>query len=119
SPSGMPQPRNVSGYVACDALRLIACAMRAGGQLGRACMRHAASPATSGVENDVPLSRLYRFGTCVVGSAMRTATPWATRSGFVRPSYVGPREEKVASTPSESTAPTASTLSPFASEGAE
>jgi len=46
-----------------------------------------------------------------------TPIPLAITSGLMRPSEVGPRELKLATMPSASTAPTASTLSPSA--GAE
>ena len=57
SPFGIPQPISVSGCAAFEAVRLSAWMIHTGGQLGRACMRHAARPATSGAETDVPVWR--------------------------------------------------------------
>jgi len=56
-PSGMPQPVSVSGEPAREAVALSASTIHTAGQSGRACMRQAARPATSGAENEVPLER--------------------------------------------------------------
>ena len=61
--------------------------MRPGGQVGRACTRQAASPATSGQENEVPSWNVYPESAA---SAIQAETPQAARSGFTRPSALGP-----------------------------
>src|SRR5262245_16407206 len=113
----MPHPSSVSGDAAWDAVRLSASTIQTAGQLGRACIRQVASPATSGAENEVPFARTYAFGS-PEGEATSARTPCAARSGLMRPSTVGPLEENEARTPNESTAAIARTLSPFASAGA-
>src|SRR5947207_2657178 len=90
-----------------------------GVKLGRACIRQAANPAARGVEKDVPLAAVYAeglSGTETLGSGL--PDPIAIRSGLMRPSELGPIEEKLVLTLLRSTAPIASTLSPFASAGA-
>src|SRR5262249_21006205 len=88
-----------------------------GPHVGWACSRQAATPATVGVENEVPLAVVYPCGF-PVGSTTAQPTPRATTSGLMRPSLVGPREEKLAIVPSDQTAPTVSALSPSTSPGA-
>ncbi len=50
------------------------------------------------------------YATSVPDEADHVATPLAQTSGFVRPSAVGPRDEKLATVPAASTAPTESIL---------
>src|SRR6185503_7328252 len=105
------------GCVACDAVRRIAWITSVGAQVGRACIRHAARPATSGAANEVPLFAEYAFGS-PNAFTIGFATPRAARSGFTRPSALGPYDENPATNPDSSTAPAAIRLSPFTSAGA-
>src|SRR5258706_9872316 len=79
-------------------------------------MMLAHTPASNGVANDVPLPRKYVESTVFDGSQL--TTPRVHRSGLMRPSAVGPRDEKPAITPLLSTAPAVSRLSPLTSAGA-
>ncbi len=74
---------------------------------GCICFTSAALAARSGVANDVPSSRR----TCPAPVTTQTATPGAVKSGLILPSAVGPRDEKKAIVPSESSAPIVSTES--------
>src|SRR5262245_6599266 len=108
----------LSGCVERDAVRRSAWITSVGVQLGRACNKHAARPAISGHENEVPFCAVYAFGLPPKPSTIGFATPRAARSGFTRPSALGPYEEKPATKPDSSTAPAAIRLSPFTSDGA-
>ena len=77
---------------------------------GCICFTSAALAARRGVANDVPFSR----PTWSIPVTTQTATPGAVKSGLMRPSAVGPRDEKNAIVPSESSAPMANTESPSA-----
>src|SRR5712692_462447 len=70
-------------------------------KMGLADHTSATTPATCGVAIDVPL----RSCTVPPGQVDGTATPGALISGLIRPSLVGPRDEKVAIRSSGSVAP--------------
>src|SRR2546425_12630783 len=108
--SGRPQPYVESGLARWFPTLRNASRIRIGASVGCSCFTRAAPAAMSGVENDVPLSRR----TWPVSVTTHTATPGPVKSGLRRPSAVGPREEKKAMVPSESSAPMASTESPSA-----
>src|SRR5574340_909488 len=70
-----------------------------GDQLGWACMRRAARPATCGLDMDVPLYRLKSRPALPGGAtAARMSWPGAMTSGLSRSSDArsGPRDEKLA-----------------------
>ena len=108
--SGRPQPNVVSGAELCVPVFRNAVRMSIGSSVGCICLSSAALAASSGVENDVPSRR----PTWPWPVTTHTATPGPVKSGLMRPSAVGPREEKIAMAPSESSAPMASTESPSA-----
>src|SRR5882672_12945105 len=108
--SGRPQPRSESGAARFAPQRRNAARSSIGVIVGCSCLTSAALAASSGVANDVPLRRPTRPPPV----AAQTSTPGAAKSGFMRPSAVGPREEKFARPPNESSAPTARTESPSA-----
>src|SRR6266513_4416581 len=108
--SGRPQPLIVSGLTRLVATFRNAVRRGMGRRAGYNCLTSAADAASSGVANDVPSSRR----TWPFPVTVQTATPGAVKSGLIRPSAVGPREENTAILPSESSAPAASTESPSA-----
>ena len=105
--SGRPQPRRLSGAARLAAYAASAWRSAPGPSAGWSCLSSAAAAATNGVANDVPFNRRTPLGPL----STQTSTPGAVRSGFRRPSAVGPRAEKPASVPSESSAPTVITES--------
>src|SRR5258705_1083007 len=103
----------MSGRAARSPLITSASRTASGPQSGWALSTIAAHPATSGEEYDVPLPCPYRSRVRAVTRA--TPEPIATRSGFTRPSHVGPAELKATMRPFQSTAPTE--ITPGASAG--
>src|SRR5438105_6482702 len=107
---GRPQPYVESGFDRSLPTLRKASRICIGASVGCSCLTSAALAAMSGVANDVPSNRR----TSPVSVTTHTATPGAVKSGLRRPSAVGPREEKNAMVPRESSAPMASTESPSA-----
>jgi hypothetical protein len=83
--------------------------------VGCASSRQATTPASSGVESEVPLTNVVQLES-EFAHTVAVETPVASSSGFGRTSAVGPSEENEAMTPAESTAPAVITSS--ASAGA-
>ena len=105
--SGRPQPRRLSGAARFEAYAASARRSAPGPSAGWSCFSSAVAAATTGVANEVPFNRRTVLGPFNA----QTITPGAARSGFSRPSAVGPRDENPASVPSESSAPTVITES--------
>ena len=101
--SGMPQPWSLSGSSAKLPAARSPWRSSSAGRPARAPCTSAASPATSGVANEVPL--LWVIPRSMAATV--TASPGATSSGLMRPSAVGPRELKPTTRRSESVAPIA------------
>src|ERR1043166_1595446 len=101
--SGRPQPNVESGAERFDAFARNSWRIAIGPRLGKRLLRSTMPAAVSGVANDVPASHSNVPGP----ESTQTATPGAVKSGFSRPSAVGPRLEKSAMLPSQSSAPIA------------
>ena len=85
--SGIPKPTRLSGLPARVADCFIAPMIPILFTSGKACQRQVVIPAIFGQANEVPLPNV---GWPVLGLAIVAFTPTLARSGFTRPSKLGP-----------------------------